>query len=286
MCKAKGLITFKYLDLILFLGWHILSKTEPVVILCGGKGTRLREETEFKPKALVEIGGKPILYHVMEHYSKFGYNNFILALGYMGDRIREDVLHMRDLRSDMTLRLGTQGKTHYNEPSYVGRWIVTFVDTGQETPTGGRLKLAESYVKTRNFLVTYCDGLSDVNLHKLYQQHIRSKKTGTLTAVHPASPFGTLQVSENLNVDSFKEKPRLDGLINGGFFVFNRDIFRTLRRDSVLEEEVLRSLASNGKLGAYVHNGYWECMDTFKQVESLNRAYAASMAERGKTPWQ
>ncbi|MBN1595035.1 glucose-1-phosphate cytidylyltransferase [candidate division FCPU426 bacterium] len=257
-----------------------MAENVKVLILCGGAGTRLREETEYKPKPLVEIGGRPILWHIMRHYAVHGFTEFILALGYKGDRIKEYFLNYEWMGSDFTLRLGA-GKdriiTHGSRPE---NWKITFVDTGSKTPTGGRVWRARKYLTGDYFLATYGDGLSNVHLHDLVDFHCRQKKAATLTAVHPASAFGVIEADDGV-VTSFKEKPRLAGMINGGFFVFDQRIFDYLDEQAVLEEAPLRRLAAEKQLAVFTHQDFWTCMDTFKDVERLN-----AMWERNERPWQ
>ncbi len=250
----------------------------PVVILCGGTGTRLREETEFRPKPLVTIGDMPILWHIMKSYGRYGHRNFVLCLGYKGSRIKEFFLDYPWMANDMTLRLKDHRQVvHEARPRE--DWTITFAETGQATPTGGRVARIRKYIKTDDFFVTYGDGLANVDLDKLLAFHKSRKKIATLTAVHPPSPFGIVESSGGL-ARSFKEKPRLEGLVNGGFFVFHKKIFDFLKDDSVLEEEPLRELAARGQLAVYEHRDFWMCMDTFKDVERLNRMWA-----EGMRPW-
>ncbi|MFN3484192.1 MAG: glucose-1-phosphate cytidylyltransferase [Planctomycetota bacterium] len=250
----------------------------PVVILCGGMGTRLREETEFKPKPLVTIGDMPILWHIMKIYGRYGFREFILCLGYKGHLIKEFFLNYPWMANDVTLHLrGHRKIVHEIHPPE--DWQITFADTGLYTPTGGRVARIRRYVKSEDFCVTYGDGLANVDLDRLVAFHRAKKKIATLTAVHPMSPFGVIESEDGL-ARSFKEKPRLEGLINGGFFVFNRKIFDYLTEDSVLEEEPLRTLAGRGQLAVYEHKDFWMCMDTFKDVERLNRMWA-----EGRRPW-
>lgn len=225
-----------------------------VVLLCGGMGTRLREQTEFMPKPLVEIGGMPILQHIMKIYSHYGHNEFVLCLGYKGDMIKEYFKN-----SD---------------------WNITFADTGLETNTGGRIKKIEKYVDGDTFMCTYGDGVSNIDLNKLLEQHEKMAKIATLTAIHPMSRFGIIETEDGL-VKSFKEKPRLDGIINGGFFVFNKDVFDYLDDNSVLEQEPLKNLSKDNQLAVYEHQDFWECMDTFKDAKELNQ-----MWDSGNVPWR
>ena len=251
----------------------------PVVILCGGTGTRLREETEFKPKPLVTIGGMPILWHIMKIYSHHGFRRFVICLGYKGHLIKEFFLNAPWMANDMTLRLKDHKQTiHARKP--VEDWEITFADTGKATPTGGRVAAIKPYIKGDEFMVTYGDGVANVDLGKLLAYHRSKKKIATLTAIHPMSPFGIIEEKDGL-ARSFKEKPRLEGLINGGFFVFNRRIFKVLEEDSILEEKPLRTLTRQRQLAVYEHRDFWMCMDTFKDVERLNHMWAEE-----NRPWK
>jgi len=252
----------------------------PVVILCGGQGTRIREVSERLPKAMVDIGGRPILWHIMKLYSHYGYRRFILCLGYKGWKIKQFFLDYRAHMSDFTLTLSNgDHEPRFHNAVADEDWEITFAETGPSTPTGGRVAKIAKYLDADTFCVTYGDGLSDVDLDALLAFHRAKKKTATLTAIHPMSPFGVIEAKQGL-AQTFKEKPRLAGLINGGFFVFNKRIFDALRDDSILEEAPLRGLASKGDLAVYEHDGFWMCMDTFKDVERLNQ-----MWEKGDRPW-
>jgi len=254
------------------------NSSTPVVILCGGTGTRLREETEFKPKPLVAVGDMPILWHIMKIYGRYGFREFILCLGYKGHLIKEFFLNYPWMANDVTLHLKDHKQvTHEIHPPE--DWQITFADTGQATPTGGRVARIRKYIKSDDFCVTYGDGLSNVDLDKLVTYHKAKKKIATLTAIHPTSPFGVIESEDGL-AKSFKEKPRLEGLINGGFFIFNKKVFDYLSDDSILEEDPLRALAAKGQLSVYEHRDFWMCMDTFKDVERLNHMWA-----EGRRPW-
>ncbi|MFX0133838.1 MAG: sugar phosphate nucleotidyltransferase [Candidatus Hodarchaeota archaeon] len=255
------------------------EKEKPqVVILCGGFGLRLRRETEFRPKPLVKVGPHPILYHIMKIYSHYGYNRFILCLGYKGEMIKEYFLNYDLMDHDFIYNTKTRDKKIFSEAE-VESWEILFADTGLATPTGGRVKKIEKYIEEDNFLLTYGDGLANIDIDDLYKFHLKMNKIGTLTAIHPMSSFGIIQVNAG-EVLSFKEKPQLEGLINGGFFVFKKDFFDTLKVDSVLEEAPLRYLARTNQLTAYELKGFWMCMDTFKDTTRLNE-----MWEIGNTPW-
>jgi len=259
----------------------------PVVILCGGRGTRLREQTEYIPKALVPIGDMPILLHVMKIYAHYGLTKFVLCLGYKGDLIKQYFMHYQLMSSDFKL---VDGKAELIGPSSsLNSWDITFADTGLNTQTGGRIKKIEKYIDTENFFATYCDGLADVNLQQLLKHHENMKRIGTLVAVHPMSPFGIVEEEKGI-ATSFREKPSLPGLINGGFFVFKKHFFDYLNDDSVLEEDPLKTLAEEKELAVYHHEGFWACMDTFKDFERLNELWEHSVMPhtglRGKPPWK
>lgn len=251
-----------------------------VLILCGGTGTRLREETEYKPKPLVEVGGMPILWHIMKHYSQAGFREFVLALGYKGGMIKEYFLNFEWMSNDFTLNLRSREERVVCSAHDLEDWSITFAETGLKTHTGGRVKRAQKYLEGDLFLATYGDGISNVDIGKLVAFHKKNKKIVTLTGVHPSSPFGVIESQDGL-VKSFKEKPRLEGMINGGFFVFDQRIFEYLGEDAILEEEPLRRLAADGQVAVYRHEDFWACMDTFKDVERLN-----AMWDQGDHPWK
>ncbi len=250
-----------------------------VVILCGGLGTRLKEETEFKPKPLVTIGSMPILWHVMKIYSHYGYKDFVLCLGYKSHEIKNFFLNYDSLKHDFTLKLGERGSSHlYHSSNVLEDWNVTFAETGPETNTGGRIKKIEKYIKDDNFFLTYGDGLADVDINKLYNFHLEHKKIATLTSIQPISRFGIVEFDERGNVNSFKEKPRLDGWINGGFFVLKKNVFDYIKENDVFEQAPLMDLAKNNQLVAYPHKGSWECMDTHRDFENLNKIWNSGKA--------
>jgi len=250
-----------------------------VVILCGGKGTRLREETEFKPKPLIEIGGKPILWHIMKIYSHFGYKDFILCLGYKGHLIKDYFLKHKAMFSDFTLHTSEGKEEYHNNES--DNWKITFAETGLETNTGGRIKKIQKYIDGDSFFLTYGDGVADINIKELLEHHQNKGRIATLTSIQPMSRFGVLEFDSNHSVASFKEKPKLDGWINAGFFVLNKKIFDYLEENSVFEQEPLRNLAKDRQLTAYSHKGYWECMDTYRDFEMLNKFW-----NEGKAFWK
>lgn len=253
-----------------------------VVILCGGLGTRLREETEYRPKPMVPIGGRPILWHIMKHYARYGHKEFILCLGYKGEVIKDYFRNYHWNTSDVTLQLGAQPRTTYHTTHDEEDWSVTMIDTGEKTMTGGRLKRALKFVEEDEFLLTYGDGVSDVDIHQLVEFHRAKRATATLTAVRPVGRFGELHLEGGM-VSNFLEKPK-DGhaLINGGFFVMNKSMGKLLTDDScVFELGPLKQLSSAGDLAAYTHHGFWQCMDNIREVELLNELWAT-----GKAPWK
>ncbi len=259
------------------------NKKADVVILCGGMGTRLREETEIKPKPMVEIGGRPILWHIMKYYSHYGYSRFILALGYKGEYIKKYFYDYGFISSDFTIVLDPKIPPKIHSLSTENHWEITCVDTGLETLKGGRIKRLEPYIKSKHFHITYGDGLSDVDLDKLEAFHKRHGKIGTVTAVRPPSRFGEI-ILEGSRVKEFEEKPQLaTGHINGGFFVFERDFFDylTLDEDCDFEFGALQRLSKDSQLAAYKHDGYWQCMDTSRDRDYLNKLW-----ESGDCPWK
>ncbi|HEY2867536.1 MAG TPA: sugar phosphate nucleotidyltransferase [Pyrinomonadaceae bacterium] len=230
------------------------------VILCGGRGTRLDEMGKLVPKALVPIGGKPVIWHLMRIFTSQGFSEFTLCLGYLGQKIEQYFGEISD-GSKESLRIDRDGL----------KCRIKLVDTGPDTNTGGRLKAVQTSVSgDENFFVTYGDGLSDVDLNRLADFHGSHGKTATLTAVHPVSNFGMLELDADGSVQHFREKPVLREWINGGFFVFQKEIFDHLDDDPVLEQEPLESLARTGELMAYRHSGFWKCMDTYKDNLEMN----------------
>jgi len=253
-----------------------------VVILCGGFGTRLREETEFKPKPMVEIGGKPILWHIMKTYRHYGCRDFVLCLGYRGDAIRDYFLNYHRRNSDFTVDMASGDVTTLSNGN-AEDWRVSLVETGADALTGLRIRRALKYIKGDSFFATYGDGVADVDIATLLQHHRRSERLATVTAVHPSSRFGELAVEGDC-VKTFREKPQVtDGWINGGFFVFEREAFAgTSDKDNVaLETGVLEALAHTDNLGVYRHPGFWQCMDTYREMQLLNDMWAS-----GRAPWQ
>ena len=256
-----------------------MANNTKVVILCGGAGTRLREQTEFMPKPLVRVGHSPILWHIMKIYSSFGYNDFVLSLGYKGDLIKEYFLNYDWRANDFSMNLGKSGsKTHHAKEKL--DWNITFVDTGLETLTAGRIKLVEKYVDGDDFLCTYGDGVANVNIKSLMDFHQKKGKKATLTAVHPTSKYGSIKFDKDGIASSFDEKPVLLDWINGGFFAMKKDVFDEISTEGMFEQTTLSSLAKRKELAIFTHEKFWHCMDTYKDYEDLNKIYNS-----GTIPW-
>jgi glucose-1-phosphate cytidylyltransferase len=252
-----------------------------VVILAGGRGTRLIEETEVKPKPMVEIGGKPILWHIMKFYSHYGFNDFIICLGYKGYVIKEYFLNYYLHQSDIEVDIGSNS---YKIISSVAEpWKVTLLDTGVETMTGGRLKRASKFIGNENFLATYGDGLSDINLNELLKFHRINGKLATITAVQPPGRFGAMEITERGEVTQFMEKPIGDNAwINGGFFVIEPNVMEFIESDNtVFEKEPVENLSASGLLGAFKHKGFWKPMDTLRDKLDLDK-----MWNEGRAKWR
>lgn len=244
------------------------------VILCGGLGTRLSEETQIKPKPMVEIGGHPILWHVMNIYSHYGHKDFVLALGYKGEVIKQYFIDYNLMTNDVTAYL-SKGKVEYTNNG-AEDWTVSMMDTGKNSLTGGRLhRLKDMLRPTGRFMLTYGDGVSDINVSELIKFHEKSGKIATVTAVRPPARFGGMEIEGDIVVD-FKEKPQIgEGWINGGFFVFEPEIFDYLHGDmTVLEGDPMENLVKDGQLAAYCHTGFWQCMDTLRDKKSLETMWA------------
>ncbi len=253
-----------------------------VVILCGGRGTRLKEETEVRPKPLVEIGGRPILWHIMKIYAHYGFNEFILCLGYKGRMIKEYFFNYEMMISDLTLKLGSNDVKTHNQ-SQEKDWIITFAETGEEAQTGARVKRIEKYIEGDLFMLTYGDAVTNINIKNLLEFHKSHGKIGTIAGVHPSSRFGELVIKDR-QVVQFAEKPQIkEGFINGGFFVLNKKFFNYFIDDDscYLEAEPLEKLALDGELMVYSHKGFWQCMDTYRELEILNNLWRSP-----KPPWK
>jgi glucose-1-phosphate cytidylyltransferase len=252
----------------------------PVVILCGGKGARLREETEYKPKPMVEIGGRPILWHVMRNFALHGFRDFVICLGYRGDMIREYFLHYRAMSEDVTVQLGGSSEAAYGDlGDELDGCKVTLVDTGEETGTGGRLKRVAPYLRDERLVVSYGDGVANLDAAGLLDFHRANGRLVTVTAVRAISRFGVLELAGD-TVTSFSEKPLLDDWISAGFFVFERAVLDEIGDDGMFELDPLPRLAREGALGAFKHEGFWQPMDTYREYELLNGLWAL-----GEAPW-
>jgi glucose-1-phosphate cytidylyltransferase len=251
-----------------------------VVILAGGFGTRLSEETEARPKPMVEIGGKPILWHIMQHYGHHGFKEFYVALGYKGEFIKRFFLEHHTLSGDITVELGT-GKAKVTSPA-VADWVVNLIETGESTLTGGRIKRLERFLSPAPFMVTYGDGVANIPLDELVAFHRKQGRLATVTAVRPPARFGGIMFDGD-RVAGFSEKSQIqEGWINGGFMVFEPGIFRYLKGDkAVLEVDLLERLAEDGQLSAFRHEGFWQCMDTLRDKRYLERLW-----ESGNPPWK
>ena len=250
-----------------------------LVILAGGIGTRITEESKLKPKPMIDIGGKPILWHIMKIYEAHGVKDFIVCLGYKGYMIKEFFSNLRLHSSDFTIN--PDGKiTFHGGPG--NDWRLTLIDTGAETQTGGRILRVKDFIKEDNFFMTYGDGLGDVDIKKLYQAHLDNGCLATVTAVRPTARFGALEIS-NDKVTAFVEKPITEGgLINGGFFVLNKKALGYVQGDQTLwEQEPMRNLAKNGQLGAFAHDGFWQPMDTLREKLLLEELWVS-----GRAPWK
>lgn len=252
-----------------------------VAILAGGMGTRLQEETSLKPKPMVEIGGRPILHHIMCHYADYGFNQFVIALGYKGEVIKSYFINYWQLSSSIRVELAT-GRVTMLATERPLDWVVELVDTGISTGTGGRIRRLAPYLGRETFLLTYGDGVSDVDLHQLLAFHRRHGKLATVTAVRPPARFGELTFFGDL-VTRFQEKPQTgEGWINGGFFVLEPDVFEYIDGDdATFEKEPLERLSRDGQLVAYRHPGFWQCMDTLRDVKFLEKLWS-----EGRAPWR
>ena len=243
-----------------------------IVILAGGKGTRISEYTNVIPKPMVPIGDKPIIWHIMKIYAHYGFRDFVVALGYKSDVIKDYFIKFNSLNSDFTVDL-SNGNVEIHQNRSLD-WKVTLVDTGEETMTGGRLKRLKKYLNEETFMLTYGDGLANINIH------YKNNKLVTMTAVRPTARFGELELESNL-VTSFKEKPQLkDGWVNGGFFVMNKKFIDFIQDDSeMLERKPLENVANNNNLIAFKHDGFWQCMDNIRDLEKLNQLW------KSNPPW-
>lgn len=253
-----------------------------VLVLCGGKGSRLSEETIIKPKPMVEIGAMPILWHIIKTYHHYGYKRFILALGYKGDYIKQYFYNLRITGSDFTMKFDPTSTVNFFKQNLDNDIEITFVDTGEDTLKGARIKLLEPYIQSDSFHLTYGDGVSDVAIDQLVKFHQKHQKIGTVTAVHPPSRFGEMTI-ENNEVTSFEEKPQMHtGYINGGFFVFKKEILSYLNTDPLCDFEfgALQQLVADKQLEAYKHNGFWQPMDNIRE-----KYYLDNLVRNNQAPW-
>jgi glucose-1-phosphate cytidylyltransferase len=254
-----------------------------VVILCGGLGTRLREETEYRPKPMVPVGGRPILWHIMKHYAHHGHKDFVLCLGYKGEVIKDYFRNYLWNTSDVTLKLGRNPQIKYHSTHDEEDWTVTLLETGAETQTGGRLRRALAHVPDETFLFTYGDGLTDSDINASIEFHRSHGAVATMTAVKPSGRFGELAM-DGQTITAFQEKPEQEsGYINGGFMVLNRTIADYLDPDDscVFERKPLERLAQSAQLKAHCHDGFWQCMDTYREQQLLEKLW-----QSGQAPWK
>jgi glucose-1-phosphate cytidylyltransferase len=252
-----------------------------VVILAGGLGTRLREETEFKPKPMVEIGGVPILWHIINNFVVSGFTDFVIATGYKSHKIKEFFMNLETYLSDFTIHIGKEKSLKIHAFNQSKPEInISVIETGLNTMTGGRIYKLKKFIDSENFICTYGDGLSNVNPELLLKFHLEQKTVATITAVKPRSRFGQLEILDDGLVSKFREKPIMDSWVNGGFFVFTKDIFNYLSEDDVLEDKPLNRLVADKQISAFKHDGFWHPMDTYREFVDLNK-----MWDEGNTPW-
>lgn len=255
-----------------------------VVILCGGLGTRLREETEFRPKPMVPVGPQPILWHIMKYYACFGHTDFLLCLGYKGEMIKDWFRNYLWHTGDVTLSLGRQPAVRFHDRHDEEDWTVTLADTGEDSLTGRRIRRIRRHLAPDEpFLLTYGDGLSDVDLDALVAEHRRAGRVVTVTAVHPAGRFGALSLDDDGRIHTFQEKPQVEAAyVNGGYMVCEPRLFDYLPEDNVaFEREPIARLVADGQLHSYKHEGWWQPMDTYQETQYLNRLWAG-----GRAPWK
>jgi glucose-1-phosphate cytidylyltransferase len=258
------------------------------VILCGGQGTRIRSVSEDKPKPLIDVGGKPILWHIMKIYSFYGIRKFVLCLGHKGEAIMDYFENYHAYTHDFTMSVNNRdGKVFHDNGNNksdadVDEWEITFALTGEDTMTGGRLKRIARHIQGDRFFCTYGDGVSDVDLRALMEFHEKSGKLATLTGVHLPTTFGIVEADEAGNISSFREKPVLPGLINGGYFVFNKKILDYIEDDNtILEDKPFKKLVRDHQISMFRFEGFWHCMDTYKDYQTLNQMWKSKQA-----PWK
>lgn len=253
-----------------------ISQPMPVVVFCGGKGSRLKEETEFRPKPMVTVGGRPILWHIMKGYAHHGHNRFILCLGYKGQMIKEYFINHRLFASDFHLETSNGFITTPQEAAR-DDFQITFADTGEDTLTGERLLRVMKYIPGDRFMVTYGDGVTDLDINALVAFHEKQSKDagtiGTITGIHPRSKYGLVEANEAGVIQEFKEKPIMKEYTNGGFMVFEKAGIMPYLKEGQMMEEVLMNIANDKKLSLFNHDGFWHCMDTYQDMEALNKAW-------------
>ena len=255
--------------------------TPPVIVLCGGQGTRLKEETEFRPKPMVQVGDRPLLWHIMKIYACQGFDRFVLALGYRGEMIRDFFLNYREQTADLTIAFGAdEDQRAFHGACDIEGWRVTLANTGLETMTGGRIHACRDHVRGGTFMMTYGDGVADIDLGALLAQHRRSGKLATVTGLQPQSRFGIIERDAAGDAVKFREKPRLDAYTSGGFFVLEPGVLDYLDSSCVFEQGPLSQLAEAGQLGVYTHDGFWMSVDTYREYLEINR-----MWRDGERPW-
>ncbi|MBI4235008.1 glucose-1-phosphate cytidylyltransferase, partial [Candidatus Peregrinibacteria bacterium] len=237
----------------------------PVIIFCGGKGTRLKEETDFKPKPMVNVGGMPILWHIMKIYSTLGFNNFILCLGYKSEYIKDFFLRQKLRENDISLSLKS-GQIDYLT-NHSEDWNITFAETGEDALTGERLHKVAKYITHDRFMVTYGDGVGEIDLHQLLDFHEKQRTIGTITGVHPYSKWGLVDTDEKNLIQLFRQKPKLNEYVNGGFMVFEKAALGLLRENTIIED-MFDKLVAQKQLSLYRHEGFWHAMDTYQDVET------------------
>jgi glucose-1-phosphate cytidylyltransferase len=252
------------------------------MILCGGQGTRMREETEYRPKPLVEVGGRPILWHIMKIYAHYGFRDFVLCLGYRGSMIKEYFLQYEAMNNDFTVALGDHSRLTFHDAHEEQGLSVTLAETGLHTMTGGRVQRAARYLDDDTFLLTYGDGVANVNIAEVVDFHRRHGKLATLTAMRPSSRYGMIELDPNGRVQRFAEKPRQEGWASAGFFVLNRRVVDYLTGpECIFEREPLERLAAEQQLVAYQHDGFFYSMDTYREYQHLNQLW-----DSGQSPWK
>lgn len=261
------------------------KKKTKVVILCGGQGSRIRDVADVMPKPMLAIGNRPILWHIMKSYAAFGLTDFVLCLGYKGWMIKEFFLNYHAINADLTVRLDSERSVTHHSKSDESNWTVTLADTGEESQTGTRVRLVKKYLEdTERFCLTYGDGVADVNLEKLMTTHEKSGRMATISGVHPSGRFGEIEFEGSL-IREFNEKPNVGaGLINGGFMVFETkaiDKYFDKSKDEILEQHVIPRMVKDKQVGIYVHNGFWQCMDTPREYALLNQLW-----KQEKAPWK